>query len=107
VTGDWSGAAQDLEEALGIHHDIGDLGGEVDALNESGKLYLARGDLSRATSCHQQALDLARQIASSPDEAQALSGLGHCALVAGQAARAADLLAELDTLTGPPPARQA
>lgn len=35
---------------LGIHRDIGDLGGEVDALSESGKLYLACGDLSRVTS---------------------------------------------------------
>jgi tetratricopeptide (TPR) repeat protein len=123
LTGDWSGVAQDLEEALGIYRDIGDLGGEVDALNESGRLYLARCDLSQARSSHQQALDLARQTASVPDEALALAGLGRCALAAGDraegeillrqaleifqrigAAEAADLLAELDGLTGSRPA---
>ena len=86
-------------------------------------LYRVSGDLEQAEGCHQQALDLARTIASSWDEAHALAGLGRCALAAGRAtqaevllrqaleifqrigaAEAPDLLAELDALPGPPPA---
>ena len=84
LTGDYPGAARDLEEALGIYRDIGDQGGEVEALNEAGTLHRVCGDLRQAGSCHQQALDLARQIGSSWDEAHALAGLGRCALAAGR-----------------------
>jgi len=45
-----------------------------------------------ARSCHQQALDLARQIGSVRDEAPALAGLGRCALAAGNIAEAQDAL---------------
>jgi len=67
---------------------------------------------------------LAREIASSWDEAHALAGLGRCALADGHRAQAGvllrqaleifqrigaaevpELLAELDALAGPPPAR--
>jgi hypothetical protein len=47
---------------------------------------------NQAGSCHQQALDLARQIGSSWGEAHALAGLGRCALAAGHAAEAVDRL---------------
>jgi len=47
---------------------------------------------NQAGSCHQQALDLARQIGSSMDEARALAGLGRCALAAGHTARADHML---------------
>ena len=50
------------------------------------------GGLRQAGSCHRQALDLARQIGSSWDEAHALAGLGRCALAAGHTAGAADML---------------
>jgi tetratricopeptide (TPR) repeat protein len=46
------------------------------------------GDLDQAGSIHQQALDLAREIGSSWDEAHALAGLGRCALASGHAAEA-------------------
>lgn len=42
--------------------------------------------------CHQQALELARIIASAWDEASALAGLARCAIAAGQAPQAAALL---------------
>jgi Tfp pilus assembly protein PilF len=45
-----------------------------------------------AEGCHRQALDLARAIASSWDEAHALAGLGRCALAAGHATQAEILL---------------
>jgi tetratricopeptide (TPR) repeat protein/transcriptional regulator with XRE-family HTH domain len=94
LTGNYPGAARDLEESLGIyrHGDLGDPGGHVETLNEVGTLHRVRGDLRQAGSCHQQALDLARQIGSAWDEAHALAGLARCALAAGHAAEAADLL---------------
>jgi tetratricopeptide (TPR) repeat protein/transcriptional regulator with XRE-family HTH domain len=122
-TGDYPAAAQAMEQALDIYRDLGDLGSEALALNERGTLHRVSGDLSHAEGCHRQALDLARSIASSWDEAHALAGLGRCVLAAGQATRgeallrqaleiferigaaeALDLLAELDALTGLPPA---
>ena len=109
-----------LDQAVEIYRDIDDRSGEAEALNERGTLYRVSGDLAQAEGCHQQALDLARAIASSCDEARALAGLGRCAMADGHAtqagvllrqgleifqrigaAEAPDLLAELDTLTGP------
>jgi tetratricopeptide (TPR) repeat protein/transcriptional regulator with XRE-family HTH domain len=124
ATGDYSAAAQALEQALSIFRHLGDRDGEVEALNERGTLHQANGDLAQAEGCHQQALKLARAIASSRHEAHALAGLGRCALAVGHAtqaeillrqaleiiqrigaAEAQDLLAELEALTGPPPAQ--
>jgi tetratricopeptide (TPR) repeat protein/transcriptional regulator with XRE-family HTH domain len=124
LTGDYPAAAQLLEESLGIERDIGNRGGEAETLNETGTLHRASGDLAQAERCHQQALELARAIASSWDEAHALAGLGRCAMAAGHATQAEillrqaleifqqlgaaetpGLLAELNTLTGPPPAQ--
>jgi tetratricopeptide (TPR) repeat protein/transcriptional regulator with XRE-family HTH domain len=124
LTGDYPAAAQALEQALGTYRDMGNRGAEVEALNERATLHRVGGDLAQAEECHQQALDLARAIASSWDEAHALAGLGRCALAVGRAtqaevllrqaleifqrigaAEAPDLVAELDVLTGPPPAR--
>ena len=67
-------------------------GGEAEALNEIGTLHWARGEFARAGQCHQQALELARAIASAWDEASALAGLGRCAIAAGQPAQAEALL---------------
>ena len=125
LAGDFPGAAQALEEALGIFRDIGNPGGEVEALNEMGTLHRVRGALNLAVASHQHALDLARQIGSPWDEAHVLAGLGRCALAAGQvgnaearlqqareifqrlgAAEASDLAAELDALSEPGPTPQ-
>jgi tetratricopeptide (TPR) repeat protein len=92
VTGDYPAAAQALEQALGIYHDLGDRGGEVTALNETGTLHRVSGDLARAEGRHRQALELARAITSTWDQAHALAGLGRCALAAGHATQAAALL---------------
>ena len=62
------------------------------ALNETGTLRRVTGDLAWAEECHRQALDLARQICSSWDEAHALAGLGRCALAADHATQAEALL---------------
>ncbi len=124
LSGDYPAAAEALDEALDIYRDLGDRGSETEALNYRGTLHRVSGELAQAEGCHQQALDLAREIGSPSDEAHALAGLGRCALAAGHApqakillgraleifqrigaAEAPDLLAELDTLTGPPLAR--
>ena len=49
---------------------------------------MTRGDLSQARSCHQQALDIARQIGSPGGEATALAGLARCDRAVGHAAAA-------------------
>jgi len=93
-------------------------------LNQRGMLHRVSSDPAQAERCHQQALELARAIPSSWDEAHALAGLGRCAMAVGRAtqakvllrqaleifqrigaAEAPDLLAELAALTGPPPAQ--
>ena len=79
---------------------------------------MCQGKLAPVTHTHDRA------VASPWNEAHALTGLGRCALAAGHATQAAallrqaleifqrigaaeapDLRAELDALTGPPPAR--
>ena len=111
------------QEALGIYQDLGNRAAQITALNEAGTLSRTRGDLGRAWSCHQQALDLARQIGSPLEEAHTLAGLGRCALAGGRTAEAEDRLrqalaifqrigaagaadgtAELDALSGAGPA---
>lgn len=62
------------------------------ALNQAGVLHRVCGDLRQAGSCHQQALDLSRQIGTAWDEAHALAGLGRCALAVGHTATAEDML---------------
>ena len=62
------------------------------ALNDRGTLHRVCGELAQAEGCHQQALELARAIASSWNEAHAVAGLGRCALAVGHAARAEVLL---------------
>jgi tetratricopeptide (TPR) repeat protein len=58
----------------------------------AGTLHRVAGDLRQASACHQQALDLARQIGSSWDEAHALAGRVRCALAVGRTAEAEDQL---------------
>jgi tetratricopeptide (TPR) repeat protein len=120
MTGNFPAAAQAAEQALGIYRDLGDRGGEAEALNETGALHRVTGDLAQAEECHRMALDLAHAIASPLGEAHALAGLGRCALATGRgskaetllrqaleiferigAAEAPDLRAELDALAGP------
>jgi Flp pilus assembly protein TadD len=126
VTGDYPAAAQALDQSLDILRDVGDRCNEVEVLNERGTLHRVSGDLTSAVGCHQRALTLARTLASSPEEAHALAGLGRCAMAAGSTTRAEvllrqalqifqrigaadvpDLLSELDTLIGLPAAQQA
>jgi tetratricopeptide (TPR) repeat protein len=92
ATGEYPAAAQALEQALDIYRDLGDRGGEAEALNKRGTLHRISGDLAQAGGCHQRALEVARAIASSWDEAHALAGLGRCAMAAGHTGRAGYML---------------
>jgi tetratricopeptide (TPR) repeat protein/transcriptional regulator with XRE-family HTH domain len=119
VTGDHPAAAQALEQALGLYRDIGDRRGQASALTYRGRLRLASGDYPGAAGDLEEALDAFLDIGDRGGEAQALTGLGRCALAAGRtaeaaaglrqalaifqrigAAGAAELSAELDTLSG-------
>jgi tetratricopeptide (TPR) repeat protein len=90
--GDYPDAAQALEQALGIYRDFGDRRLEAHALNSRATLHRVSGDLARAEGCHQQALELASAIASWWDAAQALAGLGRCAIARGHAVQGEALL---------------
>src|ERR1700761_4167308 len=65
---------------------------QAHALNNRATLHRVSGGLARAGGCHQQALELARAVSSSWDEAQALAGLGRCAIADGDATQAENLL---------------
>jgi lipopolysaccharide biosynthesis regulator YciM len=73
---------------------MGDRGGETTGLNQLGELHRARGDVGRARDCHLRALDLARELQGSWDEAHALAGLGRCAHASGDLAAATRLLGQ-------------
>ena len=53
---------------------------------------LASSEVALAEQYHRQACELSRAIGSSVDEADALAGLGRCALAAGHATQAGILL---------------
>ena len=120
LTGDYPGAAQATERALRIFQDLGDPADEAEALNEAGTLHRVRGIPGQATTCHRQALAIARRLPAPWIEAHALAGLGRCALADGHPAdaqasltraleifqrigtpEAADVAAELEALARP------
>ena len=98
--GDYLGATQALEESLRIVRDHGDRGAEATVLNETGALAHAQGENDRAAVLHRQALDLAREICSTWDEAHALAGLGRCIDDATQAEASLRLAQEILQRTG-------
>jgi tetratricopeptide (TPR) repeat protein/transcriptional regulator with XRE-family HTH domain len=124
LMGDYPAAAHALDEALGIYRDMGDRRGAALVLNEQGTLHRVCGELALARQCYQRSLELSREIDSFWKEAQALAGLGRCALAADDAVQAQALLrqalgifqrigagevtmllTELDALAGPRPAQ--
>ena len=67
MTGDYRGAAGDLEQALTIYRDLGIRASEPEALNETGTLHLTSREPAEAEACHQQALDRPIGIPGSSD----------------------------------------
>jgi hypothetical protein len=89
-----------LKAGLGIFRDHGDRGGEAEALYEAGTFAHAEGEDERAAALHRQALDLAREIDSTWDEAHALAGLGRCADDTAQAEASLRAALEIFQRTG-------
>ena len=73
---DFAAAEVTLQQSLELHHDLGDHGGQADALNGLGTVYWLTGDYPAAVTCHQQALELFRDIGHQCGQAQAHNGLG-------------------------------
>jgi len=61
LTGDFPGATQDLEQALAIYRDLGDRGGEANALHGLGTVRRATGDFPGAAQDLEQALAIYRR----------------------------------------------
>ena len=65
-----------MQESLALYRDLGDHGGQADALNGLGRVYWLTGDYPAAAGCLQQALELFRDLGHRRGQAQALNGLG-------------------------------
>jgi tetratricopeptide (TPR) repeat protein/DNA-binding XRE family transcriptional regulator len=82
-TGDYPGAARDLEEALGLYRDLGDRLGQARTLNIVGSVRLVTGDyLGGARDLH-EALGLYRDLGDRLGQASALTALGNAGRLAG------------------------
>ena len=78
MTGDYTGAARALEEALGISRDIGDGFGQANALNELGRVRRATGDCPGAARAQEEALGIYRDLGNWLGQANASSTSGSC-----------------------------
>ena len=92
VTGDYPGAAGDLEGALGIYRDLGDRLGQANALNDLGEVHLSTGEFPAAAQLLEQALDICRDLGDRLGQAHALRDLGVVRWVTGEFPAAAQLL---------------
>ena len=62
LTGDYPAAAASRTQALALYRDIGERGGEAEALNSLGELLRQTSDSHRARDHHAEALAIAREI---------------------------------------------
>jgi tetratricopeptide (TPR) repeat protein/transcriptional regulator with XRE-family HTH domain len=92
VTGDYVGAAGDLEEALGIYRDLGDRLGQANALNYLGEVHMSTGEFPAAAQLLEQALGICRDVGDRLGQAHALRDLGVVRWVTGEFPAAAQLL---------------
>ena len=76
LTGDYPGAARDLQEALGIYRDLGHQPGQADALTDLGAVRWLTGDYPGAVRDLQEALGICRDLGHRPGQADALTDLG-------------------------------
>jgi tetratricopeptide (TPR) repeat protein len=107
LTGDYPGAARDLEEALGIHRDTGDRLGRAGALTSLGRVRRLTGDYPAGTRDLEEALGIHRDLGYQLGQAHALTDLGDVRSVAGDypgaardLAEALDIYRELDDRLG-------
>ncbi len=76
LTGDYPGATQALEQALGIYQDLGDRLGQANALSNLGYIRRMTGDLPGATQALEQALGIYQDLGDRLGQANALRELG-------------------------------
>ena len=72
-----------LTQALSIHRDVGDLRGELSALNNLGHVHKTLGDLQKAAQYYQQAHEICQKIQDKLAEGVILTNLGGLALDLG------------------------
>ena len=92
LTGDYPGAAQDLEQALGIYRDLGDRLGQANALSDLGIVRRLTGDYPAAAQALEQALGIYRDLGDRLGQANALSELGVVRRLTGDYPAAAQAL---------------
>ena len=83
LTGDYPGAARDLQEALGIFRDLGDRLGQASVLKDLGMVRRLTRDYPGAARDLEQALGISRDLGDRRGQASALNGLGNVRLEAG------------------------
>jgi tetratricopeptide (TPR) repeat protein/transcriptional regulator with XRE-family HTH domain len=88
LMGDYPGAAQAEEQALGVYRDLGDRRGEGNALNYLGEVWLDAGDYPRAAQAEVQALGIYRDLGDRRGQATALNDLGNVRRARGDYAHA-------------------
>ena len=93
LTGDYSGAARDLQEALGIYRDLGDRPGQAGALTYLGYMRL-NGDYPGAAQDLEEALGIYRDLGDRLGQASVLVYLGDGRRLTGDFAAAAQALRE-------------
>jgi tetratricopeptide (TPR) repeat protein/transcriptional regulator with XRE-family HTH domain len=76
LTGDYPGAAADLEQALAIYRDLGDPLGQSNALNNLGIVRRGTGDYPGAAADLEQALAISRDLGDPLGQSNALFNLG-------------------------------
>ncbi len=81
ATGDYPGAAEVLEQALGLYGDLGDRLGQANALNDLGLVRLTTDDYPAAVQYLERALGLYRGIGDRLGEANTLHDLGDLRLL--------------------------
>jgi tetratricopeptide (TPR) repeat protein len=97
LTGDYPAAAASHQQALELCRDAGQRLGQAETLNCLGELSSQTGD-GQARDHHAQALAIARDLGTPPEEARALEGIGHSHLRDGNPTQAAAPLREALTI---------
>jgi tetratricopeptide (TPR) repeat protein/transcriptional regulator with XRE-family HTH domain len=88
-TGDYPGAAQDLEEALGIYRGLGNGLGQARVLGDLGHLRMVTSDYPGAVADHEEELAIYRDLGHRGGQALAFGHLAAVRLVSGDYLRAA------------------
>jgi tetratricopeptide (TPR) repeat protein/transcriptional regulator with XRE-family HTH domain len=94
ATGDYPGAARDLQEALGIYQDIGDQHGRATALTLLGNVRRMAGDYPGALSDLQEAAGICQDFGDRRGQATSLIGMAGAQLLTGDYPGAATVLQE-------------